>query len=144
MNNPKITEREYDEFLESMSSGRVPIQHTSTKTVTITENRAPTVESAKFLKELQDEAEKSVIYRGRLSDNFMEAQWVHMHDFSSLSEWVHCRFKLNEKEYNFKFEVKRFPKTKLIESIISSIKEKVAEVLIYDFAGSEAEKSITR
>jgi hypothetical protein len=143
----QMTEKEYADILENASCGcsdRNPIHHTITENVTINEHRAPTVESVKFLKELQDEAEKNVISRGKLADNFMEAQWVHMHDFASFTEWVHCRFKLNGKEFNFKFEVERFPKTKLIEHIISSIKEKVAEVLICDFAGSEAHRNISR
>lgn len=66
----------------------------------INEKRAPTDESVRLLREMEEAAEKNVLCRGKLDDNsLMDARWVIFHN--SLDDKVEgrVRFKLNGREF---------------------------------------------
>jgi len=73
------------------------------KKLEVTEYRAPTDESVKILKELEEEAMNKIIAMGKVEDNVFNAKWYIYGDHCSWEDWCQCVFTLNGEEYDFKF-----------------------------------------
>jgi len=100
----------------------------------ITEKRAPTDESVRLLREMEEAAEKRVIERGALKDNLLEAQWVLIWNPAGGPDDadLHLRFLLNGDMKHIKVRVNihhyQNPQTKL-HHIYARFTEALAEEL---------------
>ena len=100
----------------------------------VIERRAPTDESVRLLREMEEAAEKRVLERGELRSNELNVRWSIYHDRVDLDGiTVNCRWKLNGVERTFEFPMCRNmyqdPKSKFIE-IRDRLTEKIAEEVL--------------
>jgi hypothetical protein len=79
-------------------------QHSSPGNITINEHRAPTAESVKMLKELEDAAENKLISYGRLENNIVSARWYVFNDYLNYEQHIIIRIKLNGTDIEVKTE----------------------------------------
>lgn len=113
--------------------------------VKVTENRAPTDESIKILKEMEEKSLDKLISITRLDNNLFKATWHIFDNYLDNSFNVCCRFLLNEKEYNFKFSVCRYEyrnTEKLVETIRSRILTEIEEIFSIDLFRSSEDQLI--
>lgn len=98
--------------------------------VSVTENRAPTDESVRLLKEMQEKATKDIVASIALNDNKLSAACIVVsRDMLNLSHDVHGRFILNGKEYTFTHKMKAdmfASKDELVRLLIQNVSEQVA------------------
>ncbi len=72
---------------------------------TVHEHRAPTDESVKLLNEFQDKAIDNILKQFRINDNIIEAEGFFI-GYSVIHKIIlHCRFKVNGKEFHLKEEI---------------------------------------
>jgi hypothetical protein len=68
---------------------------------TVTEKRAPTDESVRMLRELEEAAEKRVVERGTSPDNGLEYRWIIMNEPGLDLLKLTVGFKLNGRDYRY-------------------------------------------
>lgn len=109
----------------------------------ITERRAPTDESLKLLKEMQEKALKSVVASGQTENNEFHCRWEVFDNYLYDTKIVFVVFKLNGVEYKWEITVPMFKSTEEIpEYVFESVCQKLAsEVFMQDF-GKVFSKSI--
>lgn len=71
---------------------------------TVTEKRAPTDESVRLLRELEEAAEKRVLERGASPDNDLNYTWTIRHNYAENTLTICVRFSLNGREHTRTFE----------------------------------------
>jgi len=100
------------------------------------EHRAPTDESIKIYKELEEKALKNLISTTQLEDNSFNATWHVFHDFMNYENKAICRYKLNGVEYKFEVGVDRIHQGEaLAKEMLKKIREKVADHLFISLTG---------
>lgn len=111
------------------------IERHATEYVTqnIHEHRAPTDESVRLLKELENKAIDKLLHVVELKNNVFNATWFIGLDHISLYNKVYCIFKLNGLEYKIDFIVKRGINFESItEQVYGKLIEKMSEILTLD------------
>jgi hypothetical protein len=73
----------------------------------ITINNAPTDESVRLLKEMEEAAEDKLLYRGEIRDNTLSAQWNVFKDVAINMYKCAVRIKLNGIDHLFKFQIEK-------------------------------------
>ena len=109
------------------------VRHVS-KTVNVTEKRAPTDESVRLPKELEKEAFEKVVSFNVL-DNDLKMSWVVMQKPSDRSKFAICQLKLNGKDHNFKVEVpvhSGYSEETVAKLVMEAVKERLAVVITMD------------
>jgi len=107
---------------------------------TVHEHRAVTDESVKLLNEFQEKAIENVLHSFKLKDNIIEADGFFIQsNFMDYNIGVHCKFKINSKEYYVKdsincFEFRQnlkgyFESFEYRESVIRLVYKKVSEII---------------
>lgn len=108
---------------------------------TSTEHRAPTDESVKLLREMEESAKNNLIGKGRLQDNLLNFHWWVGYNGLSDSIEIDCLFSLNGKEMKFRqetpvFDLPREPEQlkaffiKVRDQIITIIAEQMTYELV--------------
>lgn len=104
------------------------------KTIEVNEHRAPTDESIKILREMEEKVMNNIISMGKIEDNIFNTKWYIFHDNYSWEEKCRCVFTLNGKEYKFEFYLpsKYTEKSQIIPKIKEDLLKKLSEVLMDD------------
>jgi hypothetical protein len=102
--------------------------------VDITEKRAPTDESIRLLHEMQQKALQDVLAHVKIDNNEFKASWWLMRDDYSDYQYVYCKFKLNSKDYDFKFSLPcKYVKIEDITLyMLEKVQEEIAKILTID------------
>lgn len=102
-----------------------------TKKVEVTEHRAPTDESIRLYKEMEEKAERNIITREVCLDNELKGIVVYVEqDSAYLNVNAHVKYSLNGKEYH---EIFKVPRTYTLDRnqtrmlLFRSIVEKLAQ-----------------
>lgn len=98
------------------------------RTLEVKEHRAPTDESARLLKELEQEAMNKIVAMGKVEDNKFNTKWYILQCNADFEQTCKCIFTLNGKEYDLEF---RLPHDRYQDSsnIIPQIRERIIEKL---------------
>ena len=75
------------------------------RTLEVKEHRAPTDESARLLKELEQEAMNKIVAMGKVEDNVFNAKWYITSDYMAWEDRCRCIFTMNGKEHDFEFRL---------------------------------------
>lgn len=100
--------------------------------IAIVEKRAPTDESVKLLKEMEEAALNKIIASGRVEDNIFNTKWYITCDtYSGDDEYCRCIFTLNGEEHDFKFKLpgRYCVHEHGMEGILTIIKEQILKRL---------------
>lgn len=102
--------------------------------VDIVEKRAPTDESVKLLREMEEKITANIISMSKIEDNIFNIKWYILSDQYSWEDTCKCIFTLNGKEYDFKFLLpsKYTDTSQIIPKIREMILEKLTNVLGQD------------
>lgn len=112
------------------------------KNIQVTEKRAPTDESIKILREMEEKMFDKVLFMGKVEDNVFNAKWYIFHDQYSWDEqYCKCVFTLNGKEYDFKFKLpsKFVDRDQIIPIIKDEILKKLSTIFAIDLLGNHKE-----
>lgn len=98
------------------------------------EHRAPTNESVRLLKELENSASDKVISVNRLENNILNATWSVIDSPISMELTVVCRIMLNGNEIRFEKKMERPYRSddprKIVRSIIEALSEELVKQLL--------------
>lgn len=106
------------------------VRHVPT-TVNVTENRAPTDESVRLLKELEEKALEKVLSFNVL-DNELKMSWEVIDEPWTRSQFAECRLKLNDKIHKFRVEIPVDSQETIMELVMEAVKERLAAVITMD------------
>jgi hypothetical protein len=119
------------------------------KEVRVEEHRAPTDESIKLLNEMQDSALKNILARGFTENNVLKANWLVYQEPTRLSHIFVCRFTLNNKDYDFEFEISRMrdnirycSSEQFADDLLKKVIEKVSLTLMIEGLKGEIGKTL--
>jgi hypothetical protein len=105
-------------------------QHVNTQ---ITERRAPTDESVRLLREMEDKARDSVLFAIRCDANPFKFRAIVWDDMSTFTKMARINFALGEQEHDFEIELDRklthLTRENVMEEIKRAILERLASVL---------------
>lgn len=110
------------------------------QTTTVTEKRAPTDESVRLLKEMEQAAQDKLLSITRLKDNSLDATWHIFEDPARDNMEAICRFSLNGQEHRIKIPIERSMRYKEDEigaKIHEAITREIAAVLAVDLFRNE-------
>ena len=96
------------------------------------EKRAPTDESVKLLKEMQDEALQSVVDRLHVEDNIINGHAAIFDDYLRGQRLLLIKFKMNGKDYDFKVDVDEL-KVQTKHDMLVQLYHKASEVIAAKF-----------
>lgn len=106
-----------------------------TKTVNVTENRAPTDESVRLLKELEEKALEKFIGRVIVNDNTVNFQLHTFRDHYNCDIKYCLGLKINGKEITKQFSINEWDLQKgkdyIVETIFKNLSEAIAFELLY-------------
>ena len=108
----------------------------------VTEKRAPTDESIKILREMEEKILNNIISMGKVEDNVFNTKWYIFHDqYSWDGQYCKCVFTLNGKEYDFKFKLpsKFVDRDQIIPIIKDEILKKLSAIFTIDLFGNHKE-----
>lgn len=123
------------------------IIHTTPNTINVHkhEHRAPTDESIRLYKELEEKALQRLISTTTLEDNTFNATWHVFTDFINHENKAICRYKLNGVEYQFEADVDSIHTgEKLAKEMLKKIREKIADHLFISLAGMTEFRKMVR
>ena len=104
---------------------------TPTEVRHVTENRAPTDESVRLLKELEEKALEKVLSFNVL-DNELKMSWAVIDEPWTRSQFAECRLKLNDKIHKFRVEIPVDSQETIMELVMEAVKERLAAVITMD------------
>lgn len=105
------------------------------RNVDVTIHRAPTDESVKILKELEQSANDKVISSQKLDNNLVSATVWSMEDFLSWKKKYKILIKINGKPSTIDVEVNPdFNKLETMEILYKKVSERIAAMLMNDIA----------
>jgi hypothetical protein len=113
---------------------KTTIVHRPTKIVdrhvTITENRAPTDDSVKLLREMEQAAFDNMICRGEIRNNTLAAQWTVFRDSSaSMMDYkVIVRVKLNGNDHVIRFPMEH-QRGQDEQAVVLEVRDKLAKLI---------------
>lgn len=108
----------------------------------VTEKRAPTDESIKILREMEEKMLNNIISMGKVEDNIFNAKWYIIQDkYSWEEQYCRCVFTLNSKEYDFNFKLpsKYTYTSEIIPIIKDEILKKLTTIFITDLFGKHGQ-----
>jgi hypothetical protein len=104
--------------------------------ISIHEHRAPTDESIKIYREIEQKAIDNIVAAGRVEDNIINFKWFIRTDHMSFDDEIcRCEFTLNGKVYNFEFVLPRHAFERTPEVLGEKIHEEILKSLKKIFAG---------
>jgi len=116
----------------------------SPSNIKVIENKAPTDESIKILKEFEKAAMDKIVAMGKVEDNVVNFKWYITNDqYTFDGDVCECYFTLNGKEYDFQFTLphsKFTPTSEIIEKIRENMLEKLAGVFMLDLFKSSGHR----
>jgi hypothetical protein len=115
--------------------------------IEVTENKAPTDESIKILKEFEKAAMDKIVAMGKVEDNLINFKWYIINDPYALHDGdvCNCYFTLNGKEYDFQFTLphsRYTPTSEIIDKIRENMLEKLAGVFMVDLFKSSGQRLV--
>lgn len=93
----------------------------------VREQRAPTDESVRLLREMEAAAMDSIIARGSFRDTLLEGEWVVVYDPHTLRTKAICRFSLNGREERVEVELEH-------REVPDSLRNKLVDAIHYRLA----------
>ena len=103
------------------------------------EKRAPTDESVRLLKEMQDEALQSIVDRMHVEDNILNGDAVLFDDYLRGKKIFLIKFKLNGKEYDFKLDADEW-KVKTKHDLFIHLYRKASDIIAARFLALATDK----
>lgn len=82
-----------------------PVAQHSSSSVSITEKRAPTDESVRLLREMEETALNNVLKVLDIQDNIVSGRLIIFHSIESFNKRYKCLFKINEKDFSIDGEL---------------------------------------
>lgn len=111
------------------------------QTTTVTEKRAPTDESVRLLKEMEQAAEDKLLSITRLKENRLDATWHLFENPAQDNMEAICRFMLNGQEHRIKIPIERsmrYQPDEIGTKIHEAITREIAAVLAVELFRSES------
>lgn len=104
------------------------------KTIEVKEHRAPTDESIKILREMEQKIMDNIVSMGKIEDNVFNIKWYIFSDHYSWEDRCRCVFTLNGKEYDFEFLLpnNRLSTSQIIPKIKEEFLNKLSRILMDD------------
>ena len=113
-----------------------------TKNVNVTEHRAPTEDSIRLYKEMEEKAERSIIAKERFEDNELNGIITYTEiTRESFDVKAHIRFSLNKKDYHNIVMVPRsfsIDRQRGLELLYKSIIAELAKTFTIEFANNKS------
>lgn len=103
------------------------------RTLEIKEHRAPTDESVRILKELEQEAMNKIVAMGKVEDNIFNAKWYIFNDCMAWEDRCRCVFTMNGKEHDFEFKLPGKFEVSNSEEFVEYMKKEVLNKLTIIF-----------
>ena len=105
-------------------------QHIS-KQVDVKEYRAPTDESVKLLRQMEQDALSNILKRMKLPNNVIEAEVHHQKDLARWADLYYIRLKINGKDYSVEAPVDRDSKPENVtQVIVKHLADHLAQVIL--------------
>jgi len=97
----------------------------------ITEQRAPTDDSVRLLREMEDKARDSVLFAIRCDANPFKFRAMVYDDWNRFQKFAHINFWLGEQKYDFEVEVPKhcISQEECAAAVKEAIAKKLAEIL---------------
>lgn len=112
-----------------------------TKSINVTEKKAPTDESIKLLNEFSEKALENIVKRFSTSNNTFFCTGAVFYNPMKASNEVHIKYTLNSKDYTFCVELNEWESNtqrsvaqKLYEKICDKLAEQIMLPLLEDFS----------
>lgn len=102
--------------------------------VKVKEERAPTDDAIRILKEMEEKITEKVLEIGRINDNTFNCKWSIISQPMDFTEIVYCKFTINGKEYSFNFSLPKPYTTMTGQEFAISLRDRIAERVVEIFA----------
>jgi len=101
---------------------------------TITEKRAPTDESVRLLREMEDKAKQEVIKAVEVKDNNFSAVLHHMHDYLSCCTKLRLIYSINGKKLTTDYSISDFKNNpdEWIPELVDTVAKDIASHILRD------------
>lgn len=115
----------FNRFLYCYKSGN------KQNTTTVNENRAPTDESVRLLKEFEERATEKIYSLIKIDSNRFKVSWYVICEHDTMQWKALCKFQMNEEEHKLQIELDPFQnEEEHFQVIKKAIVDRVSEIIL--------------